>query len=260
MAPITGRGTRIGDERRGDDEGVVWPGRVQAAAERAEVKAAVEAALLEKLAAEGALKPRSEAIHIGYDPGKKPDPPALAVAELQLRDFIVDVQGNTVGGVYHYVLRHLERIALGTPYPMSVARVRAVWDKLAAREPHIWMDATGVGGPVIDMLVLACPMADITAVYFTGTDKVTESPDKTRIAIGKEVLVSRLQVLLQCGRVHLPPTGEADALVKELLNYEIRVTKSANLTFGAFKAGTHDDLVTALALACWYEPGGDGMR
>jgi hypothetical protein len=56
-------------------------------------------------------------------------------------------------------------------------------------------------------------------------------------------------VLLQTGRVHLPGTAEARALARELEAYEIRVTENANDTYGAFKVGTHDDLVTALGLA-----------
>jgi hypothetical protein len=47
----------------------------------------------------------------------------------------------------------------------------------------------------------------------------------------------------------LPRTAEADILAGELLRYEIRVSEDANDRYGAFKVGTHDDLVTALGLA-----------
>jgi hypothetical protein len=40
-----------------------------------------------------------------------------------------------------------------------------------------------------------------------------------------------------------------------LLNYEIRVNENASAQFGAFKVGSHDDLATALGLACWEEVG-----
>src|ERR1039457_1945602 len=42
---------------------------------------------------------------------------------------------------------------------------------------------------------------------------------------------------------------QARALARELQTYEIRVNARAHATFGAFKPGTHDDLVTALGLA-----------
>jgi hypothetical protein len=61
--------------------------------------------------------------------------------------------------------------------------------------------------------------------------------------------VSRLQALLQGGRLHLPKTSEAEALGRELLDYEIRVDTNANDLYGAFKVGSHDDLVTARGLA-----------
>jgi hypothetical protein len=69
------------------------------------------------------------------------------------------------------------------------------------------------------------------------------------IRLGKALLVSRLQMLLQSCRLHLPRTVEPEALREELDRYEIRVDEDANDRYGAFKVGTHDDLVTALGLA-----------
>lgn len=54
---------------------------------------------------------------------------------------------------------------------------------------------------------------------------------------------------MQSERIKLPRTAEADALTHELLNYEIKIDQNANDSYGAFKTGTHDDLVTALGLA-----------
>src|SRR5207247_2867449 len=60
----------------------------------------------------------------------------------------------------------------------------------------------------------------------------------------------RLQALFQGNRLHLPPGHpEAQTMTDELLDYEICVDKNANDTYGAFRVGTHDDLVTALGLA-----------
>jgi hypothetical protein len=41
-------------------------------------------------------------------------------------------------------------------------------------------------------------------------------------------------------------------MIEELLNYEIHVSEEGRDQYGAFKIGSHDDLVTALGLACWY--------
>ncbi|MDQ3700038.1 MAG: hypothetical protein M3442_03845, partial [Chloroflexota bacterium] len=43
-------------------------------------------------------------------------------------------------------------------------------------------------------------------------------------------------------------------LGRELLDYEIRVDERANDTYGAFKVGAHDDLVTAVGLAIQADP------
>ena len=40
-----------------------------------------------------------------------------------------------------------------------------------------------------------------------------------------------------------------EAMVYELTSFELRRTEAANLSFGAFKTGKHDDLVIAVGLA-----------
>jgi hypothetical protein len=79
------------------------------------------------------------------------------------------------------------------------------------------------------------------------------------VHLGKAFLVSRLQMLLQSGRVHLPRNPAAETLAAELLNYEIRVDEKANDRYGAFKVGTHDDLVTALGLTVQLDFGPTSM-
>ncbi len=45
-------------------------------------------------------------------------------------------------------------------------------------------------------------------------------------------------------------------MMKELQDFEIRVSQNVNERYGAFKVGTHDDLVTALGLSVLKAPGG----
>jgi hypothetical protein len=70
--------------------------------------------------------------------------------------------------------------------------------------------------------------------------------------VPKKCLVSTLQVLLQRRRLtvakSLPFTP---ILVEELLNFQVKVTESANETFGAWREGRHDDLVLAIACSAW---------
>jgi hypothetical protein len=41
-------------------------------------------------------------------------------------------------------------------------------------------------------------------------------------------------------------------LVQELLGFEVRITSAGDDTYGAWHAGANDDLVLAVALACWW--------
>lgn len=188
-------------------------------------------------------------INIGVDLGQKVDPTAIAIVEQQLRPIVPGL------AVDHYVVRDLARLPLGTPYPDVAAKIaevvrrlrpRRIWyDRRPLPSVRLYADATGVGQPVVDLLHAAD--VPVTAVYFTHGDKRTE--EAGAVKLGKAWLVSRLQALLQTNRLHLPDTEEARQLAKELQDYEIRVDQDANDRYGAFKVGTHDDLVTALGLA-----------
>lgn len=83
--------------------------------------------------------------------------------------------------------------------------------------------------------------ANIKQVYLTGTNQVVKGQWGV-LHLGKSLMVSRLQVLLQMERIHLPNVEEAALLADDLLNYEIRVNDNANAQFGAFRVGSHDDL------------------
>ncbi len=184
------------------------------------------------------------AVTVGVDLGQKRDPTAIAVVEAENRP-------REGGGTdTHHLARHLERLPLGTSYPEVARRVATVVAGVAARgsgRPRLYVDATGLGTPVVDVLRAGGVVADLIPVYFTHGDRRTE--ERGEVRLGKAWLVSQMQALLQTGRLHLPRTTEAEALARELLDYEIRVTENANDTYGAFKTGTHDDLVTALGLA-----------
>jgi hypothetical protein len=199
------------------------------------------------------------AVTVGVDVGQRVDPTAIAVAEYEWRRS----EGREED---HWLVRHLERMPLGTPYPQVADRLAEVIgnaekQRRQIREPSPWggyevrtvapsvttyVDATGVGQPVVDEM--GSRGLSPIGVYFTHGDKRTEEGWGT-VRLGKAWLVSRMQTLLQGERIHLPNTQEAHDLARELLDYEIRVSEDANDRYGAFKVGTHDDLVTALGLA-----------
>ena len=195
---------------------------------------------------------------IGVDVGQKRDPTAICVVEVEERPAPPPSAGgdSSSRAVVHFPVRYLERLPLGTPYPDISRRLAEIVKGARAKAkstPEVYVDATGVGQPVVDLLRVDARPARITAVYFTHGDRRTVELG-VGIKLGKAWLVSRLQTLLQTGRLHLPKTDEAEALAKELLDYEIRVSEDANDRYGAFRVGTHDDLVTALGLAVQADP------
>jgi hypothetical protein len=227
---------------------------------------------------------KHHAVHIGVDIGQKVDYTAVVVAEVGERPCgqVVHYDGTKhLDYESTYKVRDMTRLPLGTPFVgVAQAVVRAasrIWDIEAeirqaqdltpyehALYCEIFVDATGVGAPVYELIKSAVytePKADranVRAITFTHGDQIKRgvSLDGEADSVGKAHLVSRLQVLFEQGRIVLPK-GSAiiDAMLEELTVYEIRITPDANDLYGAFAVGAHDDLVTALGLACLEEPG-----
>lgn len=186
-------------------------------------------------------------VNIGVDIGQKRDPTAICVAEKSSRH----VEGRAEE---HFIVRHLERLQLGTPYPEAAQRVGEIIDQLQPKVRGsliLLVDATGVGKPIVDLVGEQASGISLVAVYFTHGDRCESKwvDGHRQLSLGKAYVVARLQILLQRHRLHLPKTHEVEALAEELLKYEIRVDENANEKYGAFRVGTHDDLVTALGLA-----------
>ncbi len=180
---------------------------------------------------------------LGVDLGQVQDYTALAVIEKKELHF------GAKPCEYH--IRHLERLKLGTPYPAIVERVKQLMlsPQLCGRTALV-VDATGVGIPVVDMFKRAglCP----TAITITGGDAVNRDKDGFRVP--KRDLITTLQVLFQSGRLKVAAElPEARVLVEELLNFKVKINpKTAHDSYEAWREGIHDDLVLAVALACWY--------
>jgi hypothetical protein len=151
----------------------------------------------------------------------------------------------------HWLVRHLERLPLGTPYTEVAARVVAI-----ARHPQLRgrcqlvVDATGVGLPVVEMLRAARPECAIAAVWITGGN--AERFDGKLWRVPKLDLLARVQTLLEQKRLRIASgMREAGTLVRELLNIASVRRPAGSLQIGARGAEEHDDLTLAVALALW---------
>ena len=127
-------------------------------------------------------------------------------------------------------------------------------DRLEAGITYI-LDATGVGQGPSEQIVQALnaqSYAEVYRCYLTGGINPTVDDEIMQIKLPKTQLVSALVSVFDDDRIELPARSkEIDAMVNELSNFEIRISEEGRDSFGAFKVGTHDDLVTALGLAIW---------
>ncbi len=176
--------------------------------------------------------------YVGLDLGQKRDHAAIAVVEKEPGEELLRV-------------RHLERIALGTSYPRVVARVRdLVTDEKLAGQCALAVDGTGVGAPVVDLLRdarLGCELAPVT---ISGGER--ESLVGGMFSVPKRDLIAGVQVLLEQGEMKIArDLREAGALTRELMDVRMTMSGGGRVRLGADGAGEHDDLVIALALACW---------
>lgn len=191
-------------------------------------------------------------LYLGLDLGQVSDHSALAIAERNRRPAYGD-EGSSI--VARYRVGHLQRFPLRTPYPTIVTRVAAMVRDLAGRTPtphlRLVVDATGVGRPVVDLLVNERLPCDLIEVTITGGNEV--SRDGHAYGVPKRNLVSTVQILLQAERLKVADAlPDAALLTKELLAFEVKISVSAHDSYGSWREGSHDDLVLAAALACWY--------
>ena len=185
--------------------------------------------------------------YIGLDLGQRQDHSAVAIVEKP------DARLVWMAGQKTLMVRRVERMALGTPYPRVVARVREIVQGVTqiAGECTLVVDGTGVGAPVVELLRSAGLGCGVTAVTITGGEK--ESGSGAAWNVPKRDLIAGVQLALEKGDLRIARhMKDAGALVRELIN--VRVTAglgTGKVRIGANGSGQHDDLVIALALACW---------
>lgn len=204
----------------------------------------------------------SPPITIGVDFGKQSDPTAVCVVEA------LKVDRPGLKPEWRFEVRHMERLPIGTNYLAVGSRVAEVVANVEAlpvpanfSPPRLQLivDSTGVGVGAVDIVrdAIHGSRAKLVAATFTHGNKL--NPRYREWTVGKEYLVKRLQTLFQTERIKLPPNHpEAAAMARELRDYELKSDPDGDLKFGAFKVGSHDDLVTALGLAVLVDSGGSG--
>jgi hypothetical protein len=183
---------------------------------------------------------------LGLDLGQSTDYSALAILEKTWRP--VPSEGSKEEET-HYVLRHLQRWPLKTPYTAIVAEVSKMVQNPPLDKPILAVDQTGVGAAVIDQFKQAKIKATLTPILITSGHKVTQ--DGRVWHVPKKELVSVVQVVLQARRLQFAAVPERERLVKEILAFRVKITMAGNETFEAWRERDHDDMVLAVAMAVW---------
>jgi hypothetical protein len=191
---------------------------------------------------------------IGLDLGQAIDPTAICVVERIVEGKVpVEVSADLrqVLAPPRFEARYLERLPLQTSYVACIGHVA----RLLAKPPlvgncELVIDLTGVGRAIGDMFTTAG--LHFTGVTITGGDAERLDPeDGTSWHVSKIQLVSRLQALFHAGDLKIAKSlPEAAALASELQDFRASISEAGYASLGA-RVGKHDDLVLALALACW---------
>jgi hypothetical protein len=186
-------------------------------------------------------------LFVGLDLGKSRDFSALCVMERS-----GDAPDN-----YQFSCTYLHRWKLKTDYLAIVADTTRLMNtpelQSGPSQPTLALDATAIGIPVLELFRREKHNSKLVPIWITGGSNVSRESGITRVP--KKDLVAVVQVYLQNKRLKIASQlPEAATLTRELQNFEMRITASANETFGAaseWREGNHDDLVLAAALALW---------
>ncbi len=200
-------------------------------------------------------------LFIGLDLGQAQDFSALAIIE-SVRIVTTSKKAgeevdcdNTKNVLTELNCIHLQRWQLRTSYPSIVADTVQLInglapDRIPDRKPVLCVDATGVGAPVVDLFRRERINAELVPIQIVAGANVSEESGTFRVP--KRDLVSVVQVGLQNRMLKIAESLDlAETLSRELQNFTVKITDSANDVYGAWREGTHDDILLAVALAVW---------
>lgn len=160
--------------------------------------------------------------YVGVDLGQARDHSAFAV--VSRADYPSWVGRGDQRGPY--LVRHVGRAPLGTPYPRVVEGVRRmVAHPQMDGQVVVVVDATGVGAPVVDMLRRAGLGCEVCAVTITGGGR--ESHAGPAWNVPKTDLMAGLRVLLETGELKIArELRETAVLVRELMDVQVSLSHS----------------------------------
>jgi hypothetical protein len=190
----------------------------------------------------------------GLDLGKVGDPSALAIVEY------VDLPlGDAVRRPFRRDLLDIQRLPLGMSYVDQIEIVAEVVRPLGDA-CRVVFDRTG-GGVVAADLFREAKANGLFARWPHGVAISGGETAASEDSISKVDLVRNLQEAVANGRLRYPPgLPMVEETIAEAMSFKPEMTRIRKwLTFNAV-SGAHDDLLSALAFACWSKFANRGGR
>jgi hypothetical protein len=200
---------------------------------------------------------------MGVDLGQSVDPTAIAVIEHVegVLDSNSEYERHTNTGRLPQVpsirmhVRHLQRLPLGMSYPAVVQAVKDLLSKppltgdAKTKPAELIIDDTGVGRPVSDIFC-AAGLNPIRVNITAGSEVTCVAPYRWNVS--KTILISTVDALLHTGTLRFAAAlSDAGAMKDELRDFRRKLSEAGRATYAA-RTGAHDDLVLAVAVACWW--------
>lgn len=194
---------------------------------------------------------------LGVDLGQQHDPTAIVLTEHERRIHDPNIRDtppwdrrpkkirNT------YTTRLIERLPLGTPYTDVVRRIKTIMQNpKVVHETQLIVDATGVGLPVIDMMVQEG--LSPTGIWITSGETVATMDYGYKVP--KRDIATALQVVYQTRRMQIIRSLElTPILVNELQNFRVKLNReTGHDQYEAWRSNQHDDIVLAQGIVIWY--------
>ncbi len=177
---------------------------------------------------------------LGLDLGRKQDHSALVIIERSQRAMNTRYIDAYTKWEEFLSVRYAKQWKLGTAYGDVAKEAATIYKKVEALGRSVLVfDQTGVGDAVYEMIREHLRGASVEGVVITQELK--------------RDLYAALETNLEQGKLKIPEDCYSSRELKqELLTVEIRRV-GYGYKYGAFEKDAHDDLVMALALACWRE-------
>ena len=189
------------------------------------------------------LHSREREFVMGVDLGKLTDYSAITVVERIPESRGIDPYSREMLFRLRNVVRHLERVRLGTSYPRVMERVRELARDVAmAGRLTVVVDGSGVGEPVLDVLRELGVDGELVGVTITGGEKVAAAGGGRWLVPKKEVVVGLQGMVVRRELEVCSDLRMREDLVEELVG----MGRSLRA-----EGGGHDDLVMAVGLAAW---------